>query len=381
MNITKPTDGLSSVRYHTNFRLEHQPGKRYPKAKTILLVWISLSLFWMSCPAVAPGQPLGAESCIEIIDALGKQVEIKLPVKKMVVLNSDALEVVRSLKVEGLVVGVFSEIAKNPLFWPVLKDKPKVGSWRDANPEIIAELDPDIVIAYSHAPGEAFAKQMAALGITVLRLDFYRVKTLDREIKTLGRLLHREREAKRLCAWYQRKLNFIQGKLVEVDSRPVVYVESYSDYHTTGPGSGGHEICELAGGHNLAAGFAIPYPQVTPEWVVSRNPQVIIKAVTRDSGYGLNDPASLQSLRVAIMERPAWHLIPAVKSGAVHVMGSAIWTGPRAIVGIAWIAKWIYPDLFSELDPQALHLEYLTTFQGLENAGMIASRLVTGTIR
>ena len=149
------------MRYHTNFRLEHQPGKRYPKAKTILLVWISLSLFWMSCPAVAPGQPLGAESCIEIIDALGKQVEIKLPVKKMVVLNSDALEVVRSLKVEGLVVGVFSEIAKNPLFWPVLKDKPKVGSWRDANPEIIAtdiREEPDGSWALYDKNGAPFAR-------------------------------------------------------------------------------------------------------------------------------------------------------------------------------------------------------------------------------
>ncbi len=431
MNITKPTDGLFSVRYHTNFdgfvkslpallrgilrhcsvllctlhssgfarlasgtfccavyfptfceiikikqvhRIKHNP-------RAILLVWISLSLFWMSCPAAAPGQPLGAKSHIEIIDALGKKVEIELPVKRLVALNSDVLEVIRSLKAESLVVGVFSEIARNPPFWPILKDKPKVGSWSDANPEIIAELRPDLVIAYSRAPGENFASKMASFGITVLRLDFYRIKTLNQEIKTLGRLLDRKKEAGRLCAWYQRNLNFIQGKLARVGRRPAVYVESYSDYHTTGPGSGGNEMCELAGGWNLAANFSIPYPQVTPEWVVSQNPQVIIKAVTLDNGYGLNNPTSLNSLRNTIMKRPAWNLIAAVQSGNVHVIESAIWTGPRAIIGIAWIAKWIHPDLFADLDPQVLHLEYLTTFQGLEGAGMIVSGLVTGTIR
>ena len=357
--------------------LERRAGK--PNPKVILLVWISLSLLWMSCPTAALGQPAGPKSCIEIIDALGKKVEIELPVKRLVVLNSDALEVIRSLKATNLVVGVFSEIARNPSFWPSLKDKPKVGSWRDANPEIIAALAPDLVIAYSHAPGEGFANKLAALGITVLRLDFYRIKTLNQEIKTLARLLGRESEAVRLCAWYQRNLNFIQKKLVKVEPRPAVYVESYSDYHTTGPGSGGHEICELAGGRNLAADFSIPYPQVTPEWVVSQNPQVIIKAVTRDSGYGLNDPDSLHSLRAAIIKRPAWKLIAAVQSGNVHLMESAIWTGPRAIIGIAWITKWIHPDLFADLDPQSLHLEYLTTFQGLEGAGMTVSGLVTGT--
>ncbi len=30
------------------------------------------------------------------------------------------------------------------------------------------------------------------------------------------------------------------------------------------------------------------------------------------------------------------------------------------------MAKWFYPDLFEDLDPQAIHQEYLTRFQGLD---------------
>jgi iron complex transport system substrate-binding protein len=30
------------------------------------------------------------------------------------------------------------------------------------------------------------------------------------------------------------------------------------------------------------------------------------------------------------------------------------------------MAKWFHPDLFKDLDPQSIHQEYLTRFQGLD---------------
>lgn len=47
---------------------------------------------------------------ISIKDATGRSVEVRLPVKKLVVLNSDALEVIRALRAEDLVVGVNTSI-------------------------------------------------------------------------------------------------------------------------------------------------------------------------------------------------------------------------------------------------------------------------------
>ncbi|MBU4126685.1 MAG: hypothetical protein KKD16_03905, partial [Proteobacteria bacterium] len=59
-----------------------------------------------------------AGESIRIQDATGRFVEVRLPVKKLVVLTSDALEVIRALKAEDLVVGINTGIAKEPLFWP-----------------------------------------------------------------------------------------------------------------------------------------------------------------------------------------------------------------------------------------------------------------------
>ena len=35
-------------------------------------------------------------------------------------------------------------------------------------------------------------------------------------------------------------------------------------------------------------------------------------------------------------------------------------------IGIAYMTKWFYPDLFEDLDPKVIHQEYLTEFQHLD---------------
>jgi iron complex transport system substrate-binding protein len=307
---------------------------------------------------------------IRIEDAEGRTLEVELPVKRLVVLTSDALEVVRAIKAEDLVVGVNAGIIKDPLFWPRLKDRPAVGRWSDPNHELIAELNPDIVISYARRPGTEMEKKLMPLGIKVVRLDFYKISTLEKEVETLGRILKKEKEAKQLTAWYRTKWSSIHDKLKDVNERPNVYVESYTKYHTTGPGSGGNEMCVLAGGHNIASNFSIPYPQITPEWVLANNPYVIIKAASFSNSYAMIDSRPLRSIRDSIMARPAWDIIQAVQEGKVYVITDCIWTGPRAIIGTSYMAKWFHPDIFKDLHPEKLHREYLEKFQGIKYEGV-----------
>lgn len=297
-------------------------------------------------------------------------MEVGLPVKRMVVLTSDAMEIIRALNAEDLVVGVNTGISGDSLFWPGIKDKPAVGRWMDPNYELIVDLTPDIVIGYAQRPARDMEKKLTPFGITVIRLDFYKIRTLLKEVEILGRILGREKQAGQLTGWYQKKINLIQEKLKDVNDRLDVYVESYSKYHTTGPGSGGHEICALAGGYNIASNFSIDYPQITPEWVLANNPHVIIKATSLSNCYvmSLSDP--LKNIRNEIMSRPAWDNIRALRDDKVYVMASDIWTGPRAIIGATYMAKWFHPDIFRDLDPEKLHKEYLEKFQGIKYKGV-----------
>lgn len=310
---------------------------------------------------------------VTVADCLGRQVAVRLPVRRLVALNSDILEVVRTLKAQACIVGVFSQIEREAAFWGDLARLPKVGSWNDPDPEAVAALAPDLVVAYGRNPGRAFEDKAEALGFQVLRLDLYQVDTLEREVRLLGRLLDREPEAARFCAWHRRHLEMIASRLQQAPRRPPVYVESYSDYHAAGPTSGANRMCVFSGGRNIAAGLEIAYPQITPEWVVSQNPEVIIKAASYGNGYGQSDAIGFNKRRDAIAARPAWHHIAAVSRGRVHVMDSAIWTGPRAVIGMAYMCRWLHPELFRDLDPEALHREYLETFQKVPFKGVYVS--------
>lgn len=325
------------------------------------------------CLLVAPcgiSAQVTREETVSIEDALGRYVEIRLPVERLVVLTSDALEMVRALGAKDRVVGINDGIPKEPLFWPELKRRPVVGRWNEPNYELIAILNPDIVISYGRWPGPELEEKLAPFGIQVVRLDFFRILSLERDVETLGRILESEREAQRFIDWHKERLGSIKGRLKNLARLPDVYIESFSDYTAAGPGSGGNEMCVVAGGSNIASDSFVPFPKVTPEWVLARNPDVIIKAASLDNCYAMTDPGPLREIRDKIALRPVWNSIRAVKEERVYVITSDIWTGPRAIIGIAHMVKRFHPDLFKDLDPEELHREYLERFQGIKYRGV-----------
>ena len=191
--------------------------------KHITLIAVSLLLVCLSVFCGLPvyafqrkargitGYPVKGDS-VSIKDANGRLIDVKLPVKRIVTLTSDALEVIRAVKAEGLVVGLNSGIVRDALFWPGLKDRRSVGSWRNPNYELIAELNPDIVIGYAERPGPVMEKKIYPFGIQVIRLDFYKILTLEKEVGILGQILKREKEAGQLAG----NLALGQLRLLEV---------------------------------------------------------------------------------------------------------------------------------------------------------------------
>jgi len=66
------------------------------------------------------------------------------------------------------------------------------------------------------------------------------------------------------------------------------------------------------------------------------------------------------------MNRDELASVTAVKNGRVYVLSQDLQSGPRSFLSSEYMAKWFHPELFEDLDPQAIHQEYLTRFQGLD---------------
>ena len=299
-----------------------------------------------------------------VIDAFANSVAILSPAERIVVINSDVAEILCALGADKKIVGVSDHISRNcSNLLPKLKGKPKVGSPQNPSIEKIIELRPDLVVYYDMwLPKEALEAKLAPLGIPVARIPCYRIESLEKDIRILGKIVGKEKESEAYIDFFQMYLNKVAARLMGLKKRVRVYAEGYGDYATVSTGSGAEQILRNAGVDNIAAGQPISFPKISPEWVVDKNPEVIIKAASSGwikTGYGISDIKPIADFRDLLMKRPVWNHIEAVKKGKVYLVSYEIWSGPRAPIGILYIAKWCYPELFNDIDPKAVHQQWL----------------------
>lgn len=158
---------------------------------------------------------------------------------------------------------------------------------------------------------------------------------------------------------------------VKPEQKAVVYWEGSSDYKTVAKGAGGDEMMTLSGVTNIAGSEKVAYPQISNEWILQKNPQVIIKIgkYSVPFGYGVTDLKPMNAEKDKLMKRTGWQNTDAVKNGKVYIMSNEIATSARSVVGICYLAKLSYPDLFTDLDPEAVHKDLLKKFYGVEYKG------------
>ncbi len=109
------------------------------------------------------------------------------------------------------------------------------------------------------------------------------------------------------------------------------------------------------------------YPDVSPEWVVQIDPDVILQSEPSTKNYTEDE---LAQLRDEIMSRPELQSAKAVEDGRVFVMSGKITSGIRAIVGELYLAKWLHPQRFEDVDPDVVHRELIDKFYVLSWRGL-----------
>ncbi|PKG31430.1 MAG: hypothetical protein CW742_13440, partial [Methanoregula sp.] len=81
---------------------------------------------------------------------------------------------------------------------------------------------------------------------------------------------------------------------------------------------------------------------------------IILRIVSTPSAT--NPP--LAQVRENILNRPGFGKINAVKNGRVYVIDGDIMNGPTGPVGLMYITKSFYPDLFADISPDAVFREF-----------------------
>ena len=66
------------------------------------------------------------------------------------------------------------------------------------------------------------------------------------------------------------------------------------------------------------------------------------------------------------MNRPEWSNVSAVKNNRVYIIHLDLLYGLSDPAAMTYWAKWLHPDLFEDLDPQAIHQELIDEFLSID---------------
>ena len=305
---------------------------------------------------------VGKEKELTIVDAYERIVTVKKPIERAVMTWDFFVPPMRVFGTLDKIVGVADSI---PLKYPELSKLPSVGGY-PSDYEAILSLNPDTVLVAWTAAEDAEKLP----GIPVVSLSLTKPESLIEELVKLSYIFDkRDKASYYIDDFHDKYVDLIKERIegLSEEEKPKVYVERWTgDYYAYLGGSGAHQMINICGGRNIFADILGNNACVNPEEVLKMNPDVIIKQDTTDSGYNVDDPAKIEVLRKSIMNRPELAKVTAVKNGKVYIMGRVLCYGMVHPVALAYWAKWFHPDLFEDLDPQAIHQEYLTEFQGLD---------------
>ncbi len=301
-------------------------------------------------------------SSVTLIDSLNRTITLPGHPKRIIAANGQPLDLIIAFGAGDRVVGVPQNIPNQTY---LIRHMPNAvgigGTLANVNSEKILSIHPDVVIAYSdYKPKDI--QQIIDADIPIIYLNCYYVPELPAEARKLGVLLGEEEKAEEYARFVEDYLALIESRIQNQSSphRPRVYFEAYTDYTGGGRGSYADSIITILHGENIIGDLGTDSAIVSKEWIIEQNPEIIIRTVSTSA---IREPATLRVIHSQIMNRPGFANVSAVKNNRVYVLNSNALISPRGIAGTLYLAKALYPDLFSDIDPEAVLKEYADRFQ------------------
>ncbi len=304
-----------------------------------------------------------------IVDTAGRNVTIYRPVKKIVILSSDSARAIQILGAEDKVVGITETIKNFPFYFPTISQRQVVGTWKEVDWEAVARLEPDMLIAPPTGTVNVnlAADKLKGFNITVVGFYLYVTANYDQvfeEFDELAYLVEKEEEAAQFIAWHDGYLAQVE-EFVADREKPDVFltytagaIGKTSDISSYGPGSIFYQLCVKAGGRPITENET-SNPKVSAEWVVAKNPDMMIMICGNVFGWWdtTSEPADLLQ---QLLAGKSWGTLNATKNNTIYAVPWSVTNGFEHTYGIVLLAKLLHPDL--PIEPGKVSQEFLEDF-------------------
>ncbi len=278
---------------------------------------------------------------IKVTDQAGRVVKLEKVPERIISLAPSNTEIVYALCLEDKLVGV-TTYCNYP---EAALDKPKVGGFSTVDIEKVVEIQPDLILAVNIHKKEVIPA-LERSGLTVVCLDATTLEEVLEGISLAGKCTGKEEEASRLVAEMRCRIEAITSKtanLTEAQKPRMLFVMWHDPLMSVGLGLR-HDLIVEAGGINIVEELGEAYPSVSLEWVIDKNPEVIIAGVGMGTGEDLPFQFALDEERLAGVDA---RLNNRVYQIDLDLIGR---NGPRIVQGFELVAKMIHPEIFGEVE-------------------------------
>lgn len=335
---------------------------------------------------------------ITITDVAGRQITLNAPAERVILGEGRQIYLLGLLEPEAPFAHVvgwredFSQAdpdnyARYAERFPEIEAIPTFGGFKDGTFDVeqAASLNPDVVLmnieAKAATEDAAYDDKLAQLGIPIIYVDF-REDPLEHTIpsmRIIGQIMDDEEAAEAFIEFAETQLARVTDVIAEANpERPSVFIDRAGGYSdeccmSFGPANFGDYVT-LAGGHNIAEGI-IPnsFGNLNPEQIIAANPDHVVVTGGNWDAYvpggnwvGVGPGSDMQQAHTkleALTQRTAMTGIGAVESGNFHAIWHQFYNSPYYFVAVQQLAKWLHPELFEDLDPNAtmeeLHERFL----------------------
>lgn len=263
----------------------------------------------------------------------------------------------------------------------------------DFSIEAVLEAETDLVILdvgnLFKAEETGLIEKLGNAGVQVAFIDFRRNATENAvpSMLILGRIFGEEKRAAEFIDFYIAQMRKVTNVVdtIPAEDRPLVVVENAAGWQTDfccwsfGPYNYGRFV-ELAGGKNYASTLANAYSvDLNLEGIIEADPDVVFgtganwkearpEVTSTLLGYE-GDPEVNGDRLAALAARPGFADLRAVKDGRFHSIYHQFYNSPYHFIAVQVLAKWLHPEDFEDLDPEATFKELHDRFLPYELSG------------
>jgi iron complex transport system substrate-binding protein len=218
---------------------------------------------------------------------------------------------------------------------------PRVGSDLRVDVGLVAELEPDLVVASLHVPGmQDNLPAFERAGFAYLAVGGVGLEGVWQDMQRIGHYLGRDRRAETLIATTRERMAHIADGVAASRRRPRVHWEWSAHPVVAGRRSWVTELLEMAGAENAYADLDVESVRVAPAEAIARQPDVFVAC-----WCGIRRLPSPER----ILTRSGWQDTPAFRNRRVAVLSEAFFgrPGPRLVQGLEQLAALLQDDTSS----------------------------------